>query len=267
MSDLNNIFLKINRAEKKSLSLSNKIAEYCKQHPINLNPQLREGRLGIKLICQMESMVLPLQEWSLELGEIVYTLRSTLDNLIYMCAQTLHNPPPQPRALQFPIIQDANQYPLAVRDIKPQLPEHISNLLETIQPFQRARSDVEGNPESDPLVLLNWISNHDKHRMPVPFLVPPREIQFSQACEFQSEQEAEANVPPDVIVYTDPLSHGSILFEHKTKHPVNIISGQFKITANVAINTHIGLREITEVVSQLTWYTRLVVTEFSKHMA
>lgn len=266
MPHLDNVFLKLNRANDKAAALSANVAAFCRDHPITLDAQLREGRLGVNLVCQMEGMVAPLKEWSLELGEIVYSLRSALDNLIYVCAQIRADPPPRPRDLQFPIIQDSEQYVNAVKHIAPQLPESVADLLEKVQPYQRGKPDVEGSPEHDPLVLLNWISNHDKHRMPVPFFVPPKEIEFSQSCEFASESDAAANVPPDVVVHAGPLAHGAILLEYRTKHPVTKVSGQLNITAHVAFETHSGVREISEAAGQLTWYTRLVIDEFAKRI-
>jgi len=266
MPHLEKVFLKLDRANDKAATLAANILAFCRDHPITLDAQLREGRLGVNLVCQMEGMVVPLKEWSLELGEIVYSLRSALDNLIYVCAQTRADPPPRPRDLQFPIIQDSLQYNSAERNIVSQLPEDIADLLDKVQPYQRSKPDVEGSPQHDPLVLLNWISNHDKHRMPVPFLVPPSQIEFEQTCEFASEADAAANVPPDVVIHVGPLSHGATLLEHRTKHPVTKVSGQIKITAHVAFETHAGTREVSEAIGQLAWYTRLVVNEFSKRI-
>lgn len=267
MSHLDNVLLKMNRASERAEALSTNVAAFCRHHPITVDAQLREGRLGINLVCQMEGMIVPLKEWSLELGEIVYSLRSALDNLIYVCALSYADPPRRPRDLQFPIIQDVGLYANAVRNIAPQLPADIADLLEKVQPYQRRRPDVEGSPEHDPLVLLNWISNHDKHRMPVPFLIPPKEIEFAQSCEFGSDADAAANVPPDVVVHAGPLSHGMTLLEYRTKHPVSKVAGQFTIIAHVAFETHVGTREISDAISQLSWYTRLVVDEFAKRIA
>lgn len=266
MAHLDHIYLKLDRASARAVALVADITAFCDDHPIILDTQLREGRLGINLMCQMEGMTVPLMEWSLELGEIVYSLRSALDNLIYVCALIHSDPPSSPRSLQFPIFINANDYTnsVAVPKIVSQLSEDIANLLEKLQPYQRNRPDVEGNPEHDPLFLLNWISNHDKHRMPVPFLVPPKEIQFTQLCEFASEADATANVPPNVVVHLEPLSHGAILLEYRTKHPVKMVSGAYNMIAHVAFETHAGIREITDVIEQLTWYTRLVVDEFAK---
>ena len=150
-----------------------------------------------------------------------------------------------------------------MRNIAPQLPADIADLLEKVQPYQRGKPDVEGSPEHDPLVLLNWISNEDKHRMLVPFLIPPKEIKFEQSCEFASEADAAANVPPDVVVHGGPLSHGAVLLEYRTKHPLTRVSGQFNITAHVEFKTPAGSRDISEAIRQLAWYTRLVVDGFA----
>lgn len=108
------------------------------------------------------------------------------------------------------------------------------------------------------------MSNHDKHRMPVPFLLPPKEIGMNHTCEFYSDQEAAENVPPDVVVHVDPLSHGKKIIEHRTKHPVKSVSGKLDIVAHVAFNTHNGVRDLTESMNQLTWYTKLIIDEFAK---
>jgi len=254
------------RAKTKADNLSSSISTFCNDNPISLEAKLREGRLGVDLICQMDNLEIPLKEWSIELGEVVYLLRSSLDNLIYVCAQSYSDPPTNPRRLQFPIVQDSRQYQNAVRDILPQISPEVSNLLEKIQPFQRSNPEVEGAPEFDPLVLLNWISNHDKHRKPLLFLVPPKEIGINHTCEFESEQDASENVPPDVVVHVDPLSHGKNIIEHRTKHPVKKISGKLDITAHVAFNSHNGLRDLSETMNQLTWYTKLIIDEFSKEL-
>jgi hypothetical protein len=263
---LHNVISKWTRAKIKSDDLSNRISTFCKDNPITLKAKLREGRLGADLICLMDNLEIPLNEWSIELGEVVYSLRSSLDNLIYVCAQKQKDPPPNPRRLQFPIVQDSQQYQNAVKDILTQIPPNISRLLEKIQPFQRSKQEVEGTPENDPLVLLNWISNHDKHRMPVPFLIPPKKIGINHICEFESEQDASENVPPDVIVHTDPLSHGKKIIEHRTKHSIKRVSGKLDIVAHVAFNSHNGIRDLSEAMNQLTWYTKLMIDEFSKEI-
>lgn len=263
---LDDVELKIARSRDQAEALQEEIVEFCEDNPISLRAAYRSEKRGVNLICQMDQMRIPLKEWSIKMGEAVYSLRSALDNLIFACARIKSDPPTDPRALKFPIIQDRTQYQNAARKIAPQLPRQISELLEKIQPFQRDQANVGGEPEYDPLVLLNWISNHDKHRMPIPFLIPPSEIHFSQACKFESEEDACANTPPDVLIHTKPLEHDEIVMEYRTKHPVQWVQGNFTITANVAFESHKGVRGFNEAINQLTWYTGLVIDEFKKHV-
>jgi len=265
-ASLEDVNRKVARAEKKAGALLDDIVNFCQSNPISLRVDYRPERHGVNLICQMDKLHAPLKEWSIQTGEIIHLLRSALDNLIFACARTRLDPPAKPRKLQFPIIQDKGQYQNAIREILPQLPPQIVELLEKIQPFQREQNGVEGSPENDPLVLLNWMSNHDKHRMPVPFLIPPKEIEFSQACMFNSEEDASANTPPDVVVHVGPLRHNALLMEYRTKHPIQWAKGNFNITANVAFETHVDTRDLSEAIKQLIWYTGLVTNEFSKHL-
>jgi len=58
--------------------------------------------------------------------------------------------------------------------------------------------------------------------------------------------------------------HGKTLMEYITKCPIKKATGVFNINANVAIQINSYTREVFEVMSQLTWYTRLIVDEFEK---
>lgn len=267
MQRLSKVYLKLDRAAARSAALTGVIAAFCREHTITFRANLRQHRLGVDLVCEMEGVDVPLETWSVELGEIAHLLRSALDNLVFACAQTEADPPTRPRDLQFPIVQAEADYSRAVRNIESQLPASVVELVRMMQPFQRARPDVEGSPEADPLVLLNWISNQDKHRIPVPFLVPPRELSISHMCEFASDDDAAANVPPDVTVHTGPLSHGKTILEYRTKHPIVCASGELKVLARVEFESHTGPRELPEAVDQLVWYTRLVVDEFAKRLS
>lgn len=267
MQGLRKVYLKIDRAAERSAALTGAIAAFCREHPITFRATLRQHRLGVDLVCDMGGVDVPLDTWSVELGEIAHLLRSALDNLVFACAQTVADPPVRPRDLQFPIVQAEAEYSRAVRNIESQLPTSVAELLRLVQPFQRARPDVEGSPEADPLVLLHWISNQDKHRTPVPFLVPPRELSISNMCQFASDEDAAANVPPDVTVHAGPLSHGKVVLEYKTKHPIVCASGELKVLAHVEFESHAGPRQLPQAVGQLVWYTRLVVDEFAKRIS
>ena len=263
-NDLCTVSQKLGRAKDKISVLLAGVSEWTKTNPITLSAQLRPKRLGVDLRCQIDGGAAPLESWRLDIGEIVYSLRSALDNLIYVCAQRISDPPSKPRLLKFPICQRRAEYPNMIKSVASQLPPQITELLEKIQPFQRDLPNVESQPKYDPLVVLNWLSNHDKHQMPVPMLLPPGEIEFSKCIEFQSGEDADSNLPPDVVVHCGPLRPEQLLLEYRTKHPVKKVCGTVQITANVVIPTNSGERKVADLLPELGWYTGLVIEEFAK---
>ncbi len=258
------IHTKLERAESKFIALKNSVEEWCDANELTLVLELRPNRHGINLICEMEGMLIPIESWRLDFGEIIYTLRSALDNLIYFCASRHLDPPAKPRSLYFPIFTDPHQFAKTAKSTISQVEVEISELIEKIQPYHRGKPDVDGSPEFDPLVSLNFFSNLDKHRMPVPFLVPPNEISFNQTCQFYTEEEAKANIPPNVIIHADPLMHGNMVMEYITNCPLKEAAGNFQIKAGVAVEVNNHRRELFEVLSQLIGYTKLVIGEFEK---
>lgn len=258
------IYAKLNRAEAKLLSLQSAIEEWRDLNKIRLEAELRPQRHGVNLKCHMQDIHAPLMDWKLEFGEIVYSLRSSLDNLVYYCATLKSSPPKKPRSLYFPIFSTEDSYRKSAKEITSQLQPAIAELIEKIQPYHRSKPEIEGTPDTDPLIFLSHLSNHDKHRFPIPILIPPREMSFKQQCQFYSDADAAANVPPNVIIHLDALVHGKNVMEYVTNCPIKEVSGEFQIKVNVAIELNGQPQEALLVVRQLVWYTKLVVSEFEK---
>ncbi len=68
--------------------------------------ELREGRLGFKLIVEQFADPPPLEEWGVLVGECAHNLRSALDNLAFALARLRRDPPPDPGRIAFPIFTD-----------------------------------------------------------------------------------------------------------------------------------------------------------------
>ncbi len=142
------------------------------------------------------------------------------------------------------------------------MPNEAAELIERLQPFNRDGSPAMGNPESDALVLLQALNNADKHRIPSVVLVGQVDAAHEASIEFYSEEDATANIPPDTTVWGGPLEPGVILLEHKTKHPVAKVRGQFNVRAAVAIETTSGHPSVVIVMQSLAYYTALIVDQF-----
>jgi hypothetical protein len=116
----------------------------------------------------------PLERWGILAGEVLFSLRATLDSLVYAAAVSVlgQDPPPFAESLAFPIEMSRKKYEdKARRALKPFIGHPSSDLisvLEQLQPyhdghggtFDEERAQVEG------LGLLRDLHNNDKHRIP-----------------------------------------------------------------------------------------------------
>jgi len=99
--------------------------------------ELREGRLGFRLIVEDFIDPPPLEEWGLLVGECAHNLRSALDNLAFALARLRCDPPPNPGRIAFPIFTDKSQFEKKARQSLEQMPGAAEQLIENLQPFNR----------------------------------------------------------------------------------------------------------------------------------
>ena len=88
------------------------------------------------------------------IGDCIHSLRASLDNLIYLLCPTPH--------AEFMICKTADQWKRDVWKIK-SLPKGPCTVLYDLQPFHLKNG---GDPELNPLWILNGLWNGDKHRAP-----------------------------------------------------------------------------------------------------
>jgi hypothetical protein len=265
MSDLiRSVDLKIKRAQSQSKQLIDSINKWVSNNQITGRCELREERLGFRLILNEFNEPAPVNDWSLAIGEYIHNLRSSLDNLAFALARLQQDPPSNPNVISFPIFQDKSQFEKKARPRLNQLPAEAASLIEMIQPFQRDGSPALGTPESDALILLQWLNNTDKHRIPSLVLFPPSNLAHSFSVEYQSEEDAAANVPPDMTIWTDPLQAGAVLLEHRTKHPIASVKGECKVHAIISLQTNRNPVPVDPTIPNLGYYTELVIAQFRK---
>src|ERR1044072_7268686 len=185
--------LKLARAGMQTKALANSIADWTSKNPIGAKCELRESRLGCRLVLENFVSVPPIDDWGLLLGGCVHNFRSALDNLAFALARIRSDPPQKPPRIAFPIFERKEEFESRGRSSIDQLPDEAAALIELIQPFQRDGSSKNGSPDLDPLVHLQWLNNTDKHRIPPIVLIAPKEISHSVQVEFGSEEDAAAN--------------------------------------------------------------------------
>lgn len=262
---LANIESKIKRAEKHIQSLSKEIPTWSAKNPVKADCVINDGQLGFKLILKNFEEPSSLSNWALSTGECIHNLRSSLDNLAYALARIKQDPPAKPRAIKFPIYQDEVQFNKQSKSTLEQLTNQASDLITKIQPFQRNNVNVEGKPENDPLVILNWLSNIDKHQIPIIIHLPPNSIAHSASVEYYSDEEASLNVPPDVSVWVGKLMPKTVLMEYRSKHPIKRVEGDFNFVTTVSLDIKGTLIPLLDILHHLTSYTTLVFNQFRSH--
>lgn len=234
MNDMmRSVELKFVRAHAQIEALAQDVTAWTSQGPMTPECKLREGRLGYQVVMGEYSVPPPLEQWGLLFGECIHNIRSALDNLTYALARLHLDPPARPNQIQFPIYQDEALFEKNGRRDISQLPPAAALMIEQLQPFQRNHPDDPGTPATDPLVLLQWQSNTDKHRVPSVVLLNATQFQNHLFMQFKSDADADANVPPDVTYWSGPISPGVVLYEWRTNCPIDSVQGQVAMTATV----------------------------------
>lgn len=259
--------LKLARASEQVRFLNEAISSWVVANPLVAKCELRESRLGFRVTQQEFLQPAPLDYWGLLAGECVHNLRSALDNLAFALARLNRDPPERPKGIAFPIYTEKGSFEMSGRKVIDQLPQAAAELVEKLQPFQRDGSTDLGTPNNDALVLLQWLSNNDKHQVPSVVLLAPTEISHNFSAAFQSEEDAAANVPPDVAIWAGPLSAGVVLIEYRTKHPLASAGGKYEGKAIVALQTNSEPQAIVPLLQALNQYVAMVCAQFTPFFA
>lgn len=253
---------KLLRAGMHGRQVAEAIGLWTTANQLKTTCELREGRLGYRLIIDAFEEEPALEEWGLITGDFVHNLRSALDNLVFALARLQQDPPARPRSLQFPISADKEKFEANAADTLDQLPPTASATIRSLQPFQRDGSPVTGTPDQDPLLLLHFLSVADKHRVPSVVLVAPNNLEMANSVEFMTDDDAAANTPPDTTVWAGPLTSGTVLLDHRTTAPIKSVKGEFKGQWMVAIEAPRDPAPVGATLQALGRYVWAVVDQF-----
>lgn len=258
------VLLKQNRALAQIEQLNILISSWVKESSMIIDAELREERLGVRVIFKGFTKPAPLDEWGLLAGECIHNMRSSLDNLAFALARLRCDPPHNPNKISFPIYKDQARFMENGRRNIDQLPADAASLIEKIQPFQRYDSGQGDSPDKDPLALLQELNNADKHRIPSIVFLAKEKISFTSDVKFYSDDDADNNVPPNIVINPEPLEVGSTLYEWITKEPIESAGGIGKVDASVALQTSRGNLELVDILTTLFRYTKLVTSGFER---
>lgn len=254
--------LKLKRVFDQMIDLDNQILNWQKKEDIEFKVEIREKRLGYRIVVSECTNLEFFEHWGLLIGEIVHNLRSSLDNLVFALARIQKNVPDNQEQLSFLICKNREVFEKKKLKLSPLIPKEALDLIEKIQPFQRLNPNIDGTPDTDGLNVLNWINIVDKHRVPTVLLIVPINHNQSTKVKYYSEREAELDVPPKIEVFGHPIVKNSIIFEHKTEYPIESVEINLDFNVQVSIQTLNGPEQIAILIPALYNYVLTIVNLF-----
>ena len=154
MVTLEGVNAKVQRAQDEIERLARDIADSCEAQRSLFSEELRPD-VGDKIwVFRGETPIVPI-EYSVRLGEIVYNLRSALDQLVWQLVHANYKTPG--RHNEFPILDDESRFNEAVKSKLKGVSQKSSDKIKEMQPFCE-------NDEWDALKTLHSLCNIDKHR-------------------------------------------------------------------------------------------------------
>jgi hypothetical protein len=254
--------LKLARARMHAEALGASVTEW-QSHPLSAHGEISEDRRKYKLVLDNFAAVPPVELWGMLIGDCVHNLRSALDNLCFSAARLKCDPPTDPRGIQFPIFDKREAYDgNAVRTLK-QLPDAAVNLLEHFQPFVKDSAD---EIQKHSLMMLQHLSNQDKHRIPQVALLRVHQRDHRQELTFESNIEAQEWIAaaPHFVIEGGPVWAGSTLISVTCSRPAGRIQGSVTVEAFPAIDTPIGLQGACPAIDALGFQVVTIFEAFRR---
>lgn len=144
------------------------IAELCNsfidgEDPYLVSLDVDAGGYGSIAVYPNEAI--PLDEISLEFGELLYQLRATLDSLVYELAiiDTGQDPPPDAEKLEFPFRSSQTAFDQVAWKIAPLLKQH-RVMINSLQPYPVPGQTDALKIMAQSLDVLNDWARKDRHR-------------------------------------------------------------------------------------------------------
>ena len=154
MVTLEGVNAKIQRAQDQIERLARDIEASCEDQRALFSEELRPD-VGDKIwIFRGETPIVPI-EYSIRLGEIVYNLRSALDQLVWQLVHANYKAPSHLN--EFPIFDDESRFNEAIKRKLKGVSQESSAKIKEMQPFSK-------NDKWSPLKTLHSLCNIDKHR-------------------------------------------------------------------------------------------------------
>jgi hypothetical protein len=157
--DLSGVLLKLDRAETHIETLGEETRTFLKRNPKPFEVRTDKTPGHNKSIHYILYAVVredPPPELTPIIGDVIHNLRAALEQLA-------HELSGRKSGSQFPIFTDECRFKVIGKPMINGIKGKERTLIERVQPY--IASDP---PRSDPLAMINELSNLDKHRLPIP---------------------------------------------------------------------------------------------------
>lgn len=156
--------LKIQRAREHFDALDQAVERYVAEHHERTRVSTTEPAGSLTVWMGFDEP--PDAGLAVILGDYVHNLRGALDHLVYEVSLPIDG---KKTLTQFPVSESRSRYLKPGRNSGPSMrdsnlagvPERFRQIVDRLQPFHRAASDRA----RDPLAVLSWLDNVDKHRL------------------------------------------------------------------------------------------------------
>ncbi|MGW1464062.1 hypothetical protein ACWCPT_06875 [Streptomyces sp. NPDC002308] len=227
--------LKVAHANQRKAELESRVSLWHAGSPFETEANLSADRLKWEMRLRVNSLP-PTQEWSLILGDLLYSLRSSLDACVWEFAHIDGNIPAKPTQLQFPVVRDRKDWEKARATRLQTVPKEVIERIEMAQPFNRPEEEID----RDPLMILTELNNLDKHRASIELSIEPDSINQNFSAKWGTEEEADRNAPPSITYHFPKPTDGALLVDASFLDPVEEVRGGFAIGMNMKVQTGIG---------------------------
>lgn len=246
--------IKVARAAQHLLDLQSRIGLWQAGRPFGAIAEVSDDRLKWRLLLRVTSPP-PIEEWGTIMGDCVHNLRSAMDAAVWDLATADGRSPARRNLIGFPIVAKSGEWRDATSRQLEGVSTDVVERIRLLQPFHRPAAE---RPR-DPLALLQRLDNDDKHRSRIIALIEWQEMNHDFSVEFESDEAASRNVPPNTTLNVPDFSDGALLAEHRTVDPIAHAKGGFQFAARLCIETQLGPRPLLETLGGLINYVHTVL--------
>jgi hypothetical protein len=156
------------------------------------------------------------------LGDCLHNLRSALDAGVWELAHVDGAAPSNPRLVQFPFCERAEDWERRLDGPLAGLPADLLAKLEAIQPYNHSA----GGARTSALSLLNTLDIEDKHKAGISAEIRASEASSRSQIRFESEEAALRHVRPKQEIALQ-LADRALLHDEATVSPIVEVRGDF----------------------------------------